>query len=252
MVSYVPTIHGEQKTKPTQHAVKSIRSSGLIPDVVCYTISKSVSLLIHSRLPVAASILLSTTRSAIALHCQAEQRQVIVVRDMPSIYQVPMLLREQELLPILLSQLSLDPTSVPQSLVAKGTQIWDSWKSLTMTTHESTVRIALVGKYTKTPDAYMSLVKSLEHAAMHIRRNLDLIWIDAEHLEAEPETSQKAWEMLRSASGISQFYRRKRQRALLTFTVIPGGFGERGVEGMMLASKWARENKIPFLGVSHT
>ena len=160
---------------------------------------------------------------------------------MPSIYQVPMLLREQELLPILLSQLSLDPSSVPQALVTKGAQIWDSWKSVTLDAHPSTVRIALVGKYIKTPDAYMSLVKSLEHAAMHIRRNLDLIWIDSEHLDpalqkTEPETWQKAWDTLKSASGL----------------IIPGGFGERGVEGKMAASKWARETNVPFLGVRYT
>lgn len=177
----------------------------------------------------------------IALHCQAEQRQVIVVRDMPSIYQVPILLEEQEILPILLSQLSLDPSSVPKSRTAQGSQIWDSWKSLALTAHESTVRIALVGKYVKTPDAYMSLVKSLEHAAMHLRRDLDLVWIDAEHLDpamekTEPETWNKAWETLKSTSGL----------------IIPGGFGERGVESKMLASKWARENKVPFLGVSQT
>ncbi|CAM1502430.1 Fc.00g044140.m01.CDS01 [Cosmosporella sp. VM-42] len=223
MVSYVPTIHGEQKTKPTQHAVKSIRSSGLIPDVIACRCRKP---------------LVDETVRKIALHCQAEQRQVIVVRDMPSIYQVPMLLREQGLLPLLLSTLSLDPASVPQPLVAKGTRIWDSWKSVALDAHESTVRIALVGKYVKTPDAYMSLVKSLEHAAMHLRRNLDLIWVDSEHLDpamekAEPESWRNAWETLKSTSGL----------------IIPGGFGERGVEGKMLASKWARENNVPFLGV---
>lgn len=223
MVSYVPTIHGEQKTKPTQHAVKAIRSSGVIPDVIACRCEQPLA---------------DGTVRKIALHCQVEVEQVVVVRDMPTIYQVPLLLSEQKLVPLLLSKLSLDTSSIPAPLAANGAKLWESWKSVATAKHDATINIALVGKYVSTPDAYMSVNKSLEHASMHINRSLNLMWIDAEDLEpemqiAEPVKYHKAWHTLNTASGL----------------IIPGGFGKRGVIGMMLASKWARENGTPFLGV---
>lgn len=167
-----------------------------------------------------------------------EMDQVVVVRDMPTIYQVPLLLREQKLVPLLLSKMSLSPEAIPQSRLAKGEELWEAWKCAATAEHKATVNIALVGKYVSSPDAYMSVTKALEHSAMYLRLNLNLLWIDAEHLEpemqtAEPEKYQKAWDTLHTASGL----------------IVPGGFGKRGVLGMMLASKWAREEKVPFLGV---
>lgn len=164
--------------------------------------------------------------------------QVVVVRDMPTIYQVPLLLREQKMVPLLLSKMSLSTESISKSRIAKGDELWEAWKTAATAEHMATVNIALVGKYVSSPDAYMSVTKALEHSAMQLRLNLNLLWIDAENLEpemqvAEPEKHQKAWDMLHTASGL----------------IIPGGFGRRGVLGMMLASKWAREQKIPFLGV---
>ncbi|KAI1431854.1 CTP synthase N-terminus-domain-containing protein [Xylaria sp. CBS 124048] len=223
MVSYVPVIHGEQKTKPTQHAVKAVRTHGLVPDVIACRCEKPLA---------------EGTVRKISLHCQVEMEQVVVVRDMPTIYQVPVLLREQKLVPLLLSRMSLSTQSVPNALVAKGAELWDAWTSVATAEYKATVKIALVGKYVSSPDAYMSLTKSLEHACMHLRINLNLLWIDAEHLEpemqaSEPEKYETAWQTLRTASGL----------------IIPGGFGKRGVLGMMLASKYAREESIPFLGV---
>lgn len=179
----------------------------------------------------------STVRK-ISLHCQVEMDQVVVVRDMPTIYQVPLLLREQKMVPLLLSKMKLSTDSIPKALVAKGDALWEEWKIIATADHEATVNIALVGKYVSSPDAYMSVTKALEHSAMHLRRKLNLIWIDAEELEpelkaTEPEKYEAAWSRLHSASGL----------------IVPGGFGQRGVLGMMLASKWARENSVPFLGV---
>ncbi|KAI0907286.1 CTP synthase N-terminus-domain-containing protein [Ustulina deusta] len=223
MVSYVPVIHGEQKTKPTQHAVKSVRSHGLTPDVIACRCEKPLN---------------EGTVRKISLHCQVEIDQVVVVRDMPTIYQVPLLLHEQEMVPLLLSKMSLSPESIPKARVTKGEELWEAWRSVAISDYEATVSIALVGKYVSSPDAYMSVTKALEHSSMHLRLNLKLLWIDAEHLEpgmkaADPEKYQEAWDTLHTASGL----------------IVPGGFGKRGVLGMMLASKWAREKSIPFLGV---
>ncbi|KAJ3342571.1 CTP synthase ura7 [Gonapodya sp. JEL0774] len=100
------------------------------------------------------------------------------------------------------------------------------------------VSIVLVGKYTQLADAYISVVKSLEHAALNINRKLDLHWIESEHLEESQRTSNpavyhEAWKALCAASGI----------------LVPGGFGYRGAEGKISAIKWAREHKVPFLGM---
>lgn len=104
-VSYVPIIHGEQKTKPTQHAVKTVRSAGLIPDLVAC----------RCELPLEES-----TVNKIAHHCQIDYEQVIVVRDMPTIYQVPILLEEQGLVPLLRSKLDLDKLEISPRMLKSG------------------------------------------------------------------------------------------------------------------------------------
>ncbi|EKG10892.1 CTP synthase [Macrophomina phaseolina MS6] len=224
-VSYVPTINGEQKTKPTQHAVKSVRSAGLIPDLIACRCERPLE---------------RSTIEKIAHHCQVEVEQVVAVRDMPTIYQVPVLLEEQGLIHLLRKALKLNALNTPASMIKKGEKIWKTWKDLTVTQDHyfETVNIALVGKYIELHDSYLSVIKSLEHSAMRCRRKLNLIWVDAEHLEPATRTSDpakfhKAWHEVCTASGI----------------LVPGGFGQRGTEGMMAAAKWARDNKTPYLGV---
>jgi CTP synthase len=223
-VSYVPTVHGEQKTKPTQHAVKNIRSYGLIPDIVAC----------RCETPLA-----EPTIAKLALHCQVDTEQILVVRDMPTIYQVPLLLREQKLVPQLRTKLALDDITVAPDMATQGTALWNLWTSIVTPTYQDELKIALVGKYVTCHDAYASVVKALEHSAMRIRRKLNLMWIDSEDLEpttkggAAQAKYHKAWHDVSTAAGI----------------IVPGGFGHRGTDGMMRVSKWARENDIPFLGV---
>ncbi|KAF6808594.1 ctp synthase [Colletotrichum plurivorum] len=222
-VSYVPTIHGEQKTKPTQHAVKTVRSYGLIPDLIACRCEQP---------------LMEPTIRKIALLCQVDVPQVLVVRDMPTIYQVPLLLSEQNLIPWLRKAVNLDALHIPQSRIAEGEALWKTWTSVVSRPYEGELNIALVGKYTQCQDAYLSVVKALEHSSMHLRKKLNIIWVDAEHLEPKAKSEDqaqyhKAWHSVCTASGI----------------IVPGGFGTRGTEGMMKVSKWARENGTPFLGV---
>ncbi len=176
----------------------------------------------------------------IAHFCQVEMNQVVVVRDMPSIYEVPVLLEEQGLVPLLLDILKLDRASLSPRLVEKGDRTWDRWKSLTCTQNRffETVSIVLAGKYIELHDSYLSVIKSLEHSAMRCRRKLNLIWVDAEHLEpstlhSDPAKFHKAWHQVCTADGI----------------LVPGGFGKRGTEGMIAAAKWAREHGTPYLGI---
>jgi CTP synthase len=195
MVSYVPTVHGEQKTKPTQHAVKAIRSYGLIPDLVACRCEQPLA---------------DSTVHKVALHCQVEKEQIVVVRDMPTIYQVPLLLREQGMLAPLVTQLRIDDLAVSRQRQYAGSALWDAWRRTAMSTHSEVVEIALVGKYVSNADAYMSVCKSLEHASMRVGRELRLKWVDAELLEpkteeAEPKRYADAWDAVKKVSGISEF-----------------------------------------------
>jgi CTP synthase len=224
-VSYIPVINGEQKTKPTQHAVKSVRSSGLIPDLIACRCEKPLE---------------PSTLEKIARSCQVDITQIIAVRDMPSIYQVPVLLEEQGLITVLRDFLKLEPVVVAPEMVQKGKRIWSQWKSLTLPNQQfyDTVEIAMVGKYVEFQDSYLSVIKALEHAAMRCRRRLVIKWVDSEQLEphyrdADPAKHHKAWHDMCTADGV----------------LVPGGFGTRGTEGMVAAAKWARENKRPYLGI---
>lgn len=169
-----------------------------------------------------------------------EPQKVLVVRDMPSTYLVPLLLEKQGLIPLLRSDLRLDDQSLSQDLVSKGKYLWNQWISLTTQPQETLepVNVVLVGKYTSLHDSYLSVVKSLEHSAMQCRRRLNLMWVDSEHLEPsarerEPANFHKAWHEVCTAHGV----------------LVPGGFGTRGTEGMIAAAQWARENDIPYLGI---
>lgn len=160
------------------------------------------------------------------------------MRDMPTVYQVPQLLEEQGLLDVLRSAFMLDQITPEPALVRKGAKMWQEWKDHVSQIYTEKVDIALVGKYVELHDSYLSLNKSLEHAAIRCKRKLNMIWVDSEHLEdatrqADPGKYHKAWHDMCSASGI----------------VVPGGFGERASEGMILATQWAREHNTPWLGI---
>lgn len=158
---------------------------------------------------------------------------------METIYQVPILLEEQGLLKLLRKGLALDKTVLSPTMVQKGQALWELWKKTVVPErHLKPVNIVLVGKYVALDDAYLSIRKALEHSAMRCRRSLNLVSIDAEHLEHEmqqkdPTKYHAAWKSLCDAEGI----------------IVPGGFGERGIEGMVEVIKWSRERKVPFLGI---
>lgn len=229
-VSLVPVIHGEKKTKPTQAAIKDLRSLGLSPDVIACRCSEELD---------------QAAIQKISMFCHVGEQQVLGVHDVNSTYHVPILLHEQGLLKYLQNRFKLNSLSLPAGRQDKGQQLWNRWTALTVTHDRSrdTVKIAIVGKYTNLQDSYISVVKALEHSAMRCGRRLEIIWVEASDLE--PETVDltgkgkrkidyhTAWKNLCSADGI----------------LVPGGFGLRGTDGMMTAARWARENKVPYLGI---
>ncbi|KAI1745274.1 CTP synthase [Xylaria scruposa] len=185
-VSLIPVIH-------------TLRSVGLNPDqIVCRRTDQFND----------------STIGKVANHCQVDLDQVIAVSDVPSTYIVPITLEKQDLASIS-GILNLRSLHIPPGQIMRGAQTWTLWKTLVQPReYLERVTIALVGKYTGSIDAYMSLVKSLQHAAMACQHKLNLLKIH-------------------TAQGI----------------LVPGGFGARGTEGMIDVIRYARENKVPFMGI---
>jgi CTP synthase len=221
-VSLIPVVGsvGEQKTKPTQASVRELRGLGLSPDIIACRSSK----------PIAADV-----QEKISMFCHVSKSSVMAVHDCTSVYHVPLLLHDQGLLDVLGARLKLTPNPGEE-----GRKIFAKWQDLTVRYERlhDTVTIALVGKYTHLQDSYISVVKSLQHAALSCNRKLTVHWIEASDLEpatqtADPVNYHESWKKLCSAQGI----------------LVPGGFGGRGTEGKIMAAKWAREMKIPYLGI---
>lgn len=224
-VSLVLVIHGEQKTKPTQAAIKDLRSLGLTPDMIACRCSEELE---------------PATVQKIGMFCHVGPDQVIAIRDVNSTYHVPLLLQEQKMMRFLAKKLNLDTSLLTKEARDKGERLMTSWRTLT-SAHDravETVTIALVGKYTNLKDSYLSVIKALEHSAMRCYRKLKIEWVESSDLELETKDSNlgdyhRAWHLVCQADGI----------------LVPGGFGSRGIEGMIAAAHYARENNVPYLGV---
>ena len=206
-VSLVPVMGpvGEQKTKPTQHTVKELMGLGITPDVLVCRSSKPLN---------------EETREKLSAFCHVRPEAVFSTHDVPNIYHVPLMLEEQGFCNIL--DIDCDKTG-----------LLDEWRAMAHRLDELTeeVNIAMVGKYTDLSDAYLSVIKSLQHAALAVERKLNIDWIEASDLE--DSNNNEAWDLLRHANGI----------------LVPGGFGDRGIEGKILAAQYARENNVPYLGI---
>ena len=210
-VSLVPVMGpvGEQKTKPTQHTVKELRGLGITPDILVCRSSAPLN---------------EETREKLAAFCHVKPEAVMSTHDVPNIYHVPLMLQEQGLCDIL----GVDCTK---------TNLLQEWKEMAfhLDTLTEEIHIAMVGKYTDLSDAYLSVIKSLQHAAMAVDRKLVIDWIEASHLETswDPTEHKAAWVTLRNVDGI----------------LVPGGFGDRGIEGKILAAQYARTEGVPYLGI---
>lgn len=158
-------------------------------------------------------------RAKIALFTNVEKEGVIPLEDAPSIYQIPMILHEQGLDEIVVKKLALN--AKPADL-SEWQRVVDMQKTRTMT-----VKVAMVGKYIELNDAYKSINEALLHAGIHTQTKVEIVYVDAELIE------KHGTELLDTVDAI----------------LVPGGFGERGVEGKIKAIQYAREHKVPFLGI---
>jgi len=200
---------GEFKTKPTQHSVASLREIGIHPDVVLCRSKKNLD---------------EEVREKISLFGDVELESVVSVPDVSSIYNVPNILKESGFDIRVLELLSLPLEKTNESAEKFGKE-WDKFAS-SLLPHEEKIRVGIVGKYVGLHDAYKSVAEAVVHASAKKNVSSELVWIDSEAVER----------------GIADL-------AQLDAMIVPGGFGERGVEGKITAIKYARENSLPFLGI---
>jgi len=214
-VTLVPYLgpSGEQKTKPTQHSVTELRSRGIVPDVIICRSDRSLS---------------PGLKRKISLLCDVPVEAVVSCVDAPNLYEIPLALHEEGLDDYVCALLRFDGTD------ADGSPLHpldlSAWEALVARVEAATrpVRIGLIGKYVNLPDAYLSVVEALRHGGYHHGAAVEIDWIPAEEV-----VGMLADGRLRDLDGI----------------VIPGGFGERGIEGKVAAAGYAREHDIPCLGL---
>ncbi|CAL9055616.1 unnamed protein product [Musa banksii] len=229
-VSLVPVLGvvGEQKTKPTQHSVRELRALGLTPDLLACRSSQPIQ---------------ENTKVKLSQFCHVPVANILNIHDVPNIWHIPLLLRNQNAHEAIIKQLNfyrqIMHFIISYYCMATSPDL-KSWTEMAETYENlnSTVKIAMVGKYTGLTDSYLSVVKALLHACVACSFRPSVEWIAASDLEDEsarvtPEAYEMAWKALKGSSCI----------------LVPGGFGDRGVPGMILAAKYARENKIPYLGI---
>ncbi len=215
IVSYVPTPSkvGEMKTKPTQHAVRTLNGAGILPDIIVARADRPLD---------------EKRKEKVAVFCNVRKEDVISAPDVESIYDVPLNFERDRLSDNLLRKLGLKPRR-------RDMREWENRVERTKRA-KNPVRIGIVGKYFKTgdfvlSDAYISVIEAIKHAACDIGRKPILDWIDSTDFEENPKKLAE----LKAYDGI----------------LIPGGFGSRGIEGKIAVIRYCREQKIPYFGLCY-
>ncbi|HIH78463.1 MAG TPA: CTP synthase (glutamine hydrolyzing), partial [Halobacteria archaeon] len=210
-VTLVPVNNiGEQKTKPTQHSVRELKSTGLQPDVIVGRCKDPLT---------------TETKSKIALFCDIAENAVISNYDSEDIYLVPMMLETEGLGDYIVEKLNIEKRRV-------DTEWYNKVEAYNNVKNKKKIKVAIVAKY-GFEDAYLSIKEALRHSCINNNCDhiIDIQWIDAENLEKEP--------MLKDFKGFED----------IDGILVPGGFGIRGAEGKINAIRYARETDIPFLGI---
>lgn len=196
----------EGKTKPLQHSVKELMSFGIFPNLLFLRSKAEIS---------------QRTKQKISLTTGIEEQNIISLINLKHVYYLPEVLRLQNLHKIIFEYFRIDPNTPITS------QDWDKFVQLIQQQKTHKAKIAVVGKYVDTDDAYLSVVTSLRIASIYLNTDIEINLINSSHISETNVSSLKAYD------GI----------------LIPGGFGNRGIEGKLLAIKFARENNIPLLGI---
>ncbi len=198
---------GELKTKPTQHSVRDLRSIGIQPDILLCRTDRALD---------------RDIKQKIALFCDVDQEAVITARDVETIYEVPLALREEGIDRVVLQRLGLPVTP-------GDARAWEQLvENIKHPNDDLTIHV--VGKYTGYEDSYKSLNEALYHGGFAHRLRINIQWVEAEALELEGGTR-----LLEGATAI----------------LVPGGFGTRGTRGMMRAAEYARLHAVPYFGICY-
>jgi CTP synthase len=215
MVSYVPAPSkvGEMKTKPTQHAVRTLNGTGIQPDII---IARAETTLDQRR------------REKIALFCNVREQDVISAPDVESIYDVPLHFEKANLSDLVIEKLTLPEKKSCPTDWQKKVRIYHTAKK--------EVRIAVVGKYFKSgdfvlSDVYISIIEALRHAGVANGVRVKLDWLTSDEFEADRKSLAK----LKKYDGV----------------LVPGGFGSRGIEGKIQVIEYCRKNRLPFFGICY-
>lgn len=210
-VTYVPyiAVAGELKSKPTQHSVQKLREIGLQADFLVCRSEKVID---------------ENLKSKLSLFCSVKKEHVIAAQDSSFIYEVPLVLHDEKLDDLVIERLGLKEKNTRKKLDIKD------WKKIVkiLKSPLQTVKVGVVGKYVDLKESYKSLHEALVHGGVYNKARVEVIYVDSEKLN-EKNISEK----LKSIHAI----------------LVPGGFGTRGVEGKLLAIRYARENKIPYFGI---
>lgn len=206
LIPYIRSI-GELKTKPTQHSVMKLREIGIQPDLI----------ICRSEIPIGTEI-----RDKISLFTNVLRERVVEMRDLPTIYQAPLILHQENVDRNILQGLRLKPSD------SIDLSDWEDFTN-TLLNLEEKVTIGIVGKYVDVKDSYKSISESFVHASVSNRIRVELKYIDSEKLEGMTDISTEFEDV----------------DAIL----VPGGFGQRGIEGKIKAIKFAREKKMPYFGI---
>jgi CTP synthase len=201
-VTYVPYLRaaGDFKTKPTQHSTKELRSTGIIPDMIICRSELSID---------------QPLKNKIAHFCDVEREAVINTPDVASIYEVPLIINQENVGEYIINRIRLKT----------GEQDLTGWEHVveSMKQDDYHVSVGIIGKYVELEDAYMSIRESLKHAAAHLGIKVDIEWIQAEETIDEEKLSH------------------------LDSLLIPGGFGERGIQGKLDAVRYSLKMEFLFL-----
>jgi len=200
----------ELKTKPTQHSVKELLSIGIQADVLLCRCIKPLS---------------REMKQKISAFCNVEEQAVIAARDMPSIYKVPLGFAQEGVDALILKYLHKE---AGEPNLTRWKELVDRWSH-----PKDVVSIAIVGKYVEHEDSYKSLKEALTHGAIAHDLKLNVTWIEAEGLESKTPEDRSYESQLAGFDGI----------------LVPGGFGKRGIEGMLNAIRYAREKQVPYFGI---
>jgi CTP synthase len=211
-LTLVPWIAAAQelKTKPTQHSVKELLGIGIQADILLCRCDRNLS---------------REMKQKIAAFCNVEERAVVAAKDVPSIYEVPLGFAAEGVDSLILKYLHKE---APEADLA-------NWKDLVDRCYhpKDEVNIAIVGKYVEYEDSYKSLKEALTHGAISQNLKLNVHWIEAEGLESKTPDDRSYEPQLSGYDGI----------------LVPGGFGKRGIEGMLNAIRYAREHQVPYFGI---